>query len=112
MPADAAPREELRTWLAELGRNLASAMESARIEGDRVDHVIALLLSLNVPRDHLAADLPPAVVQARRKIFGPTHVPPWLEGDDPTRLPGSARSASAPSQRRSPDASDRIAEAS
>lgn len=80
MPADPEFMDTaiLEGWLSDAGERLAEALETSRVEGERLDHVIGLLILLGVPKDTIAAHLPRTVVHSRHKVLGPVPVPGLL----------------------------------
>lgn len=69
----------LEAMLPGLGARLDEALEVSRLEGDRLDHLIALLKLYDVPVQSIASQLPANVVRSRRKVLDATPLPGWLQ---------------------------------
>lgn len=66
-------------WLADEAQRLSEAMAVRRVHEERVECLLALLLSINTPPDELVSLLPQDVAQAKRKLIGLSREPGLLD---------------------------------
>jgi hypothetical protein len=69
----------LQDWLQHVATRLSDALEDGRVHGERLDHIIGLLISMGTSKDGIVALLPDNVMESRRKLLGPARTPGLLD---------------------------------